>query len=188
MKHEQQVSKRTTRKSTRSRKVGGSDLLGSLMERGDIFADETRKAQTDCLLIAIKEGDAQAVENAIPHADLEAVGEYGFTPLCWAVYYGNVDAIYALINAGANMHHRAERGMMPVHLAASRAYPEALRTLFESGADMDARCGFGFTPLKWAEMRSWNNAPMLSVMAYIAETRQRVFSMREQVSQWVSES
>lgn len=161
-----------------------SQALEELSNSKAAIAADTKSTDADneYLLNVIAAAKSDELANAIARGNLEAVSEYGYTPMCFAAHHGNVEAIYALAAAGANIHARAERGMMPAHIAASRDNPEALRALFMCSADMDARCAFGFTPLEWAEMRSWKNPPMQSVMTYISEMRAAFQEIRRFVS------
>lgn len=82
-------------------------------------------------------------------AKLEERDEVGSTPLHKAVLSKNVNAVRALLAAGANLESRWEennRGTA-LHLAAGAGYTEIVRLLVADGARLEALDEFGNTPL-----------------------------------------
>ena len=63
----------------------------------------------------------------------------GRTPLHWAAFYGQTEAIKVLIEVGAKINARDWRGATPLYEAAYRGQTEAANTLIEAGANINAR-------------------------------------------------
>ena len=87
-------------------------------------------------------------------ARLSAEGEAGWTPLHAAVAEGDLEALKALLAAGADPNAEALDDGIPLgtslHLAAENGNLEFVRVLLAAGADLDARDGDGATPLHLA--------------------------------------
>ena len=79
-------------------------------------------------------------------ADIEARGEFDWTPLHMAARYGNTGAAKALLDAGADIDSRDE-GQTPLHLAAGWGTAEAVNALLKGGAYIEAQSERGWTPL-----------------------------------------
>lgn len=73
-----------------------------------------------------------------------------YTPLHFAVDTGALDAATALLDAGADIEARADRGITPLHLAVSRwrQRPDGalIKLLLDRGADTTAEDMHGWTP------------------------------------------
>ncbi len=89
--------------------------------------------------------------------------QYGRTPLHYAAQGDAPGLVTALVEAGAKVNARDERGgWTPLHLAAqSGKTPAVVAALFAAGADINARDKRGRTPLEIAE--NFNKTP--AVMA-----------------------
>ena len=75
------------------------------------------------------------------------------TPLHRAAQFGNVEAVRALLAAGADIEARATFGdnsWTSLHLAAGSGSAETVLELLAAGADIEARNKSGVTPLRWA--------------------------------------
>jgi ankyrin repeat protein len=59
----------------------------------------------------------------------------------------DIEAINALIGAGADLEARDGTGWTPLHQAASRGHTEIAKALIQAGADLEAKNKLGRTPL-----------------------------------------
>lgn len=82
-------------------------------------------------------------------SDVSARSGDGFTPLHFAAFFGQPDAVALLLARGAEVDARGTGWMTgtPLHAAASGRHLDAARRLLEAGADPDERQSQGFAPL-----------------------------------------
>ncbi|MCJ1330704.1 hypothetical protein MMC10_007390 [Thelotrema lepadinum] len=96
-------------------------------------------------------------------ATVDAADQYGDTPLLHLMDFffpatlieenrierlaKHKSALMALLNGGANVNARNEKGEVALHLAADNGNTEAIRILLEHGAQSDPQDGIGNTPL-----------------------------------------
>ncbi len=80
-------------------------------------------------------------------AEVDTIDMYGHTPLIWASFYGNVEAIDLLLAKGLDINAQGKDGMTGLHHAARHGHYKAVRTLLENGADVTIRAATGRTPL-----------------------------------------
>jgi len=136
---------------TRGPNGASAILLAVYHRRSDIAAEfEAHGAVLD-IFEASALGRVERIE-AILAADPVLVSAYapdGFHPLGLAAFFGHVDAVKALLAAGADVN-AASRNPMRVQAlhaaAASRSVP-VVQALLEAGADPNARQQQGFVPL-----------------------------------------
>ena len=78
----------------------------------------------------------------------------GRAPLHYAAMHGRLDAIEALVEAGASVSRKdAQGGFTPLHLAADAGQCEAVETLLRLGAQLEPRSAQGWTPLGLATLK-----------------------------------
>lgn len=80
-------------------------------------------------------------------ADTRAASPDGSTPLMWAVYDVDVDAVRHLIEAGADVSQGNRYGATPMGLAAEIGHADILELLLDAGADVDSPNADGMTAL-----------------------------------------
>ena len=80
----------------------------------------------------------------------EPIWAYGIMtaspPLHTAAFFGDAEAIEALLAAGADTGARTNYGDTPLHGAAVGGHAEVIEALLAAGADTGARTNYGETP------------------------------------------
>jgi len=85
--------------------------------------------------------------------NVNQVGLFGERPLDIAATRGNLDEIYALVDAGADINAPGELGNTALHEATSQGHCEAVRVLLQLGAQTNIQNEFGQTALDIASLR-----------------------------------
>ena len=109
-------------------------------------------------------------------AALEARTEYGWTPLHMAAAFSTTPAVVtALLNAGAALEERTERGFAtPLHVAAANSEtPAVVTALLNAGAALEARAEYGWTPLHMAVFDSETPAMVTALLSAGADLEAR---------------
>lgn len=104
------------------------------------------------------------LENAILNGDIDQVRlhlEAGVNPNqtipgdnAYPLHYAansHADIIQLLVDHGADVDVKDDKGKTPLHCAAVRAYLEGMHVLLENGADVNAVDNEGNTPLQLAQ-------------------------------------
>jgi len=87
-----------------------------------------------------------------PTVGVHTRGGWQSTPLHVAAVRGDVAAIAALLDAGADIQSRGEQGYSPLHEAVEQGHIEAVRLLLERGASVTATNDDGHTPIQSAKI------------------------------------
>lgn len=77
-------------------------------------------------------------------------GNWNSTPLHIAATQGDIAAIAALLDAGADIHSPGEHGYSPLHEAVEQCHIDAVQLLLERGASAHAKNDDGDTPIRSA--------------------------------------
>ena len=83
----------------------------------------------------------------VPQGGVKERDEYGWTPLMRAAFYGQTEAIRALLKIGADIEARESDGWTALMLATQEGQTEAIKALLKAGADVNARESDGWTAL-----------------------------------------
>lgn len=111
-------------------------------------------------LAALAPGCAPSLHDVIGRGDVEAAramlqadpalaadeNELGKQPLQYAISYRQLDAMAALIEAGADINAADHTGMTALHAAALLGWQDGAKWLLEHGADRNQRDTFGDLP------------------------------------------
>lgn len=117
----------------------------------DPNAIEPKRGETG-MMLALRE-DAMNVFRLLLHApdiDIHARALNGDTALMIASFKGNQEAVQALVERGAQVHHA---GWTPLHYAAANGHDEVARLLITEGARPDAGSPNNTTPMMMAAWR-----------------------------------
>ena len=108
-----------------------------------IFADK-KVAE---LAIAAAKGETKTIDRMLAQgANVNAVGEYGQTPLFWSLYAHNKVGFQRLLESGADPNARDQNGDGVMHLAASDEDPDYLRLVLAHKGDPNLRDTRGVFP------------------------------------------
>jgi len=122
----------------------------------------------DQLFKALYQRDEAAAKMLIGKgANVNAVGNYGWTPLMVASEKGLYETARLLIKHGADVNSRNVGGVTPLMWAVSmrEEWPDSVklvRLLFDSGADVNAKTNTGRTTLSWA--KEYNHQKIIKVL------------------------
>jgi len=106
-----------------------------------------------------------------PLTDVNQIGTFGNRPLHLASYQGDLDAIVALVEAGAEVNVAGEMAETPLHEAAGQGHSEAVRFLLAHGTRLDVKNEFGHTPLDTADLHGHGDVVKLIRDATAARTK-----------------
>ena len=129
-------------------------------------------APTLTLWRALEDLNEDHVQVVLESADVnERGGPYGSTPLGWAAQAGNTRLARLLIARSADPKIAAEKGSLPLHMAAWNGdFVEIVELLLEAGADPEAHNAHGQTALEVA--KTLDHLERSSPWQEVFETRQ----------------
>jgi hypothetical protein len=132
-------------------KKGDVKKLQVLLEKGEPIEAKGQWGHTP-LMCAVANDQVEAALFLISHhADVNHKTKDATNCMQLATMLGNVRILTALIEAGANIDERADRGATPVMWAANRGHLDALRLLIQRGADVNALDTLSHTALMYAQ-------------------------------------
>ena len=113
--------------------------------------------------MAAEAGDAGLVRRlmaARPELRDKTVGEYGFTPLMMAAYYGHPEAVEVLADGGAQLDLQDVAGRTALWYAAYSNHLAIVKLLVGRGADQTIK-GVGMTPREIAVKNGYTECAAL---------------------------
>jgi ankyrin repeat protein len=99
---------------------------------------------------ASRTNNIEALKTALENTDVNARDGRGSTPLIVATYYNNIDAVKALLEAGADTGLQDGMGNTALMGICFKGYTEAGKLLIEHGADITAVNGNNASALTFA--------------------------------------
>ena len=123
------------------------------LHENDLDADRTGKILQS--VAESKEEDEKIAKYLIDNGlDINAVDDYGQTPLIYAAFYNKPKIIKYLIDKGAKINKYNWYKVTPFMHAAMKTTPEIIELMIHNGADINAKDQFGRTAFIWAAMQS----------------------------------
>ena len=132
-------------------KNGKKGVVAALLEAGADVNAEDKNVKT-ALMLAAEKGQMDVVK-FLEEADIYIKGGLDRIALVFAAQQGNVGAVSALLEAGADIDAKDKNGMTALMYAAQQGNVGAVSALLEAGADVDARNKAGMTALMYAAQR-----------------------------------
>ena len=124
------------------------DFVQMLLDNGVVLEEDALNSNLD---FAAYRGAAEVATLLVDQgADVNAVGDFGRTPLQSAAMGNATDTAKILVALGADLNTKDNRGRTPLHFAAAGHHapsPEVAEILVEAGADIHATDKDGSTPL-----------------------------------------
>lgn len=86
---------------------------------------------------------------------VNSIGSFGNSPLFTTITWGDLEAVEALLGAGADVNFVGEHGETPLHHAISMGEFKIARRLIENGANCEAEDQRGKTPRDYCWEGEW---------------------------------
>ncbi len=128
--------------------AGEEAMVEALLESGADVAPAANDGKTALHVAAQRVRNLAVVQRLIDAgADVNA-GQVrlGWTPLVYAVHFGDAETVEALIRAGAGI----PEGVSLLHFAARTGDTAKIRSILDAGAAVEGRDKWGMSPLMWA--------------------------------------
>ncbi|XP_056626543.1 ankyrin repeat and SOCS box protein 3 [Triplophysa dalaica] len=119
---------------------GHREVVELLVERGAEVNRTHSVSDWSCLHQAAYKGHTEIVRYLVGVCHLEAVDEYGITPLFVAAHYGHHQCLEILGNAGANVNCQSKDLATPLFIAAQKGHLCCVESLLALGADPNLYC------------------------------------------------
>lgn len=76
-------------------------------------------------------------DNFVQRPDVNSIGIFGEAPIATAIHWGDIEAVQMLIDSGADISIKMDRGNTPLHDAINLGHFEIARLLLKNGAPRD---------------------------------------------------
>eukprot|EP00123_Amoebidium_parasiticum_P010271 comp19995_c0_seq1/m.24463 comp19995_c0_seq1/g.24463 ORF comp19995_c0_seq1/g.24463 comp19995_c0_seq1/m.24463 type:complete len:212 (-) comp19995_c0_seq1:14-649(-) len=142
--------------------AGDEEAVKEYLSTGDVgILDEFGRG----LLHHACQGNQTAIVKMLLAASLppSPVSALGDVPFHWVSAWGNIEALSALLQAGADINHADKDGFTPLHWSVAGGSKDCVIWLLENGADVMAENGFYLnTPLH--EAARWGCTEIAKVL------------------------
>lgn len=131
---------------------GFCSLVEKLLKVDGIEVNKSHRFGMTALLWACQKNYIDVIKVLLGNekVDVNAIDDENWNCLHHAVQTNSEESVKYLISKHANIEHKTNDGMTPLHFAASRGFAGLVKILVESGADPNAQDNGGMTPLLWA--------------------------------------
>lgn len=126
------------------------DIAYALIAAGaSIEIGEKFKWQRKPIHLAARIGDLRLVKEMVTRCPkcVHSVDAMLFTPLHWAAIKGRLEVVQYLVESGAHLNVRDDRGRTALHRAAENDHLDVVCMLIKEGALVNMQDNFGWTPL-----------------------------------------
>lgn len=118
--------------------------------------------------------------------DVNTQNEAGFLPLTYASYFGDRDAVFYVLQEGADPNQLDEFGFAPLHWAASKGQIVVIDDLLNFGGSIDIKTSYGETPLFLAMKNKENEIARLLIdrgadLGVVTSYNKTMYSLLEMV-------
>ena len=124
-----------------------------MLQSKEMIASELRRLSkfNHNVVKAARAGNLQDMEENLKEGDINFQDNYGWTPLMWATYRGNLDCVEALIARGATSTKKSKDGWPALCIAVSLNNIDAVKTLLTDRiGNINIKGNAGLTPLMMA--------------------------------------
>ncbi|XP_026858412.2 ankyrin repeat and SOCS box protein 3 isoform X1 [Electrophorus electricus] len=119
---------------------GHKEVVQLLVSKGAEVNGAHSTSGWSCLHQAVYKGHTEIVKFLVSICSLEAVDDYGITPLFVAAQYGRHHCLEVLVNAGANVNCQANDLATPLLIAAQEGHLSCVELLLARKADPNLYC------------------------------------------------
>ncbi|KAG9267996.1 ankyrin repeat and SOCS box protein 3 [Astyanax mexicanus] len=119
---------------------GHMEVVKLLVSKGAEVNGTHSTSDWSCLHQAVYKGHTEIVKFLVGLCSLEAVDDYGITPLFVAAQYGRHECLQVLANAGANVNCQAKDLATPLLIAAQEGHLSCVDLLLSHKADPNIYC------------------------------------------------
>ena len=143
--------------STLKRGESSTKVLSCLLEKADVNAPNA--SGTTPLSLAVQKQDERIIELILnsPNVEVDQANHQSYTPLHYACAGNNAEIITMLLDKGANLFRKTDKGYIPIHIACLRGSGEVLEHLITKCPSekqqqmLEAKDNYGNTPLLLAK-------------------------------------
>lgn len=122
---------------------------------GGVAVNAKDSLEQTALLAAVSHNQLEEVKLLLARgADPNLADNAGWTPLHYAAWFGSGTVILTeLLDHGARIDARNDRGITPLYFAAATGHDPQVRLLLARGADRSIASNSGYTPLRVAQVK-----------------------------------